>query len=97
MAKPVGGLGLPYYAYDSSFDEKPIDLQYICLFYLCHIPTFLDIHLSKLLQEPSTEPEVFRVSFLFFRLQVEISSQSIIYSAHLMFVPKSCIHVRRQL
>jgi len=59
--------------------EKPIDLRHICLFYLGHIPTFLDIQLSKLLQEPSTEPEVFRVSFLlfFFPLQVEISSQSI--------------------
>ena len=46
--------------------EKPIDLRHICLFYLGHIPTFLDIQLSKVLQEPSTEPEEFRVSFLFF-------------------------------
>jgi hypothetical protein len=42
--------------------EKPIDLRHICLFYLGHIPTFLDIHLSRLLGEPHTEPENFQVS-----------------------------------
>lgn len=42
--------------------EKPIDLRHICLFYLGHIPTFLDIHLSRLLDEPHTEPEYFKVS-----------------------------------
>ena len=42
--------------------EKPIDLRHICLFYLGHIPTFLDIHLSRLLNEPHTEPENFKVS-----------------------------------
>lgn len=42
--------------------EKPIDLRHICLFYLGHIPTFLDIHLSRLLGEPHTEPENFKVS-----------------------------------
>ena len=41
--------------------EKPIDLRHICLFYLGHIPTFLDIHLSRLLGEPHTEPEYFKV------------------------------------
>jgi hypothetical protein len=41
--------------------EKPIDLRHICLFYLGHIPTFLDIHLSLLLGEPHTEPENFKV------------------------------------
>jgi len=41
--------------------EKPIDLRHICLFYLGHIPTFLDIHLSRLLGEPHTEPENFKV------------------------------------
>ena len=41
--------------------EKPIDLRHICLFYLGHIPTFLDIHLSGLLGEPHTEPENFQV------------------------------------
>lgn len=41
--------------------EKPIDLRHICLFYLGHIPTFLDIHLSRLLNEPHTEPDHFKV------------------------------------
>ena len=41
--------------------EKPIDLRHICLFYQGHIPAFLDIHLSRLLQEPHTEPEKFKV------------------------------------
>ncbi|KAF8555742.1 hypothetical protein OG21DRAFT_823274 [Imleria badia] len=43
--------------------EKPIDLRHICLFYLGHIPTFLDIHLSRLLQEPHTQPEEFKFIF----------------------------------
>ena len=43
--------------------QKPIDLRHICLFYLGHIPTFLDIHLSKLLEEPHTEPEEFKYIF----------------------------------
>lgn len=42
--------------------QKPIDLRHICLFYLGHIPTFLDIHLSRLLQQPHTKPEEFKVS-----------------------------------
>lgn len=42
---------------------KPIDLRHICLFYLGHIPTFLDIHLSRLLGEPHTEPENFKNIF----------------------------------
>ena len=45
----------------SMLHEKPIDLRHICLFYLGHIPTFLDIHLSRLLQKPHTEPEEFKV------------------------------------
>ncbi|KAG6889570.1 hypothetical protein C0992_004739 [Termitomyces sp. T32_za158] len=40
--------------------QKPIDLRHICLFYLGHIPTFLDIHLSRLLEEPNTEPQSFK-------------------------------------
>ena len=44
--------------------EKPIDLRHICLFYLGHVPTFLDIHLSRLLQEPHTQPEEFKVSLV---------------------------------
>ncbi|KAJ4482382.1 DUF323 domain-containing protein [Lentinula aciculospora] len=43
--------------------QKPIDLRHICLFYLGHIPTFLDIHLSRLLNEPHTEPEGFKNIF----------------------------------
>ena len=46
---------------DSMLFEKPIDLRHICLFYIGHIPTFLDIHLSNLLGEPNTEPEYFKV------------------------------------
>ena len=42
---------------------KPIDLRHICLFYLGHIPAFLDIHLSRLLKEPHTEPEHFKYIF----------------------------------
>jgi len=43
--------------------QKPIDLRHICLFYLGHIPTFLDIMLSKLLKEPNTEPQYFKVRY----------------------------------
>ncbi|KAH7909815.1 hypothetical protein BJ138DRAFT_183280 [Hygrophoropsis aurantiaca] len=43
--------------------QKPINLRHICLFYLGHIPTFLDIHLSRLLQQPHTEPEEFKYIF----------------------------------
>ncbi|KAG6856236.1 hypothetical protein H0H87_006169 [Tephrocybe sp. NHM501043] len=43
--------------------QKPIDLRHICLFYLGHIPAFLDIHLSRLLGEPHTEPEEFKYIF----------------------------------
>ena len=42
--------------------EKPIDLRHICLFYLGHIPAFLDIHLSRLFNEPHTKPEYFKAS-----------------------------------
>ena len=42
--------------------QKPIDLRHICLFYTGHIPTFLDIHLSRLLKEPHTEPEGYKVT-----------------------------------
>lgn len=44
--------------------QKPIDLRHICLFYLGHIPTFLDIHLSRLLSEPHTDPVGFKVGSL---------------------------------
>ncbi|KAH9080323.1 DUF323 domain-containing protein [Lactarius deliciosus] len=48
---------------ESMMFEKPIDLRHICLFYTGHIPTFLDIHLSRLLGEPHTEPEYFKNIF----------------------------------
>lgn len=42
---------------------KPIDLRHKCLFYLGHIPTFLDIHLSRFLNEPHTEPDSYKYIF----------------------------------
>ncbi len=36
--------------------SKPIKLRNACIFYLGHIPTFTDMHLSRATQEPSTEP-----------------------------------------
>lgn len=38
------------------FHEKPIRLRNACIFYLGHIPTFLDIQLSKTTKEPPTGP-----------------------------------------
>jgi len=38
---------------------KPIDLRHPFVFYLGHIPGFLDINLSKYFQEPYTEPKKF--------------------------------------
>ncbi|CAE6455059.1 unnamed protein product [Rhizoctonia solani] len=43
--------------------QKPIDLRHKCLFYLGHIPAFLDIHLTRLLGEKHTEPEYFKNIF----------------------------------
>ncbi|KAG8763227.1 hypothetical protein FRC11_005338, partial [Ceratobasidium sp. 423] len=43
--------------------QKPIDLRHKCLFYLGHIPAFLDIHLTRLLGEKHTEPEYFKDIF----------------------------------
>ncbi|CAE7130198.1 unnamed protein product [Rhizoctonia solani] len=43
--------------------QKPIDLRHKCLFYLGHIPAFLDIHLTNLLGEKHTEPEYFKHIF----------------------------------
>jgi len=39
--------------------EKPIKLRNACIFYLGHIPTFLDIQLTKTTGEGLTEPESF--------------------------------------
>ena len=37
--------------------------RHICLFYLGHIPAFLDIFLSRYFKEPHTEPEYFKDIF----------------------------------
>ena len=42
---------------------KPIDLRHICLFYLGHIPGFLDIHMSRYLKEDYTEPSHYPAMF----------------------------------
>lgn len=50
---------------------KPIDLRHKCLFYLGHIPAFLDIHLTRILRkegrrkerEGHTEPVYFKDIF----------------------------------
>ncbi|KAG9019743.1 hypothetical protein FRB90_009613 [Tulasnella sp. 427] len=53
----------------SMLHTKPIDLRHKCLFYLGHIPTFLDIHLTRVLRkmgkagEQHTEPEYFKDIF----------------------------------
>ena len=39
--------------------SKPIKLRNACIFYLGHIPTFLDMHLTRATKEPSTEPAYF--------------------------------------
>ncbi|KAH7043215.1 C-type lectin protein [Macrophomina phaseolina] len=41
---------------DEELMEKPIKLRNECIFYLGHIPTFLDIHLSRATGKPNTEP-----------------------------------------
>lgn len=43
--------------------QKPIDLRHKCLFYIGHIPTFLDMLMSKALKEPNTEPKNFTLIF----------------------------------
>lgn len=60
---------------ESMLHEKPIDLRHICLFYQGHIPTFLDIHLSRLLQQAHTEPECYKYIFevrTFYRMVQDI-------------------------
>ncbi|EIW80138.1 hypothetical protein CONPUDRAFT_57841 [Coniophora puteana RWD-64-598 SS2] len=47
----------------SMLHQKPIDLRHKCLFYIGHIPTFLDMLLSKALDEPNTEPKNFTQIF----------------------------------
>ena len=43
--------------------SKPINLRNACIFYLGHIPTFLDIHISRATGEKPTEPEKYRLIF----------------------------------
>lgn len=45
------------------FHEKPIKLRNACIFYLGHIPTFLDIQLTKTTKEPPTDPALFAEIF----------------------------------
>jgi L-histidine Nalpha-methyltransferase / hercynylcysteine S-oxide synthase len=48
---------------DEELTSKPINLRNACIFYLGHIPTFLDIHLSKATGDNPTEPADFRRIF----------------------------------
>ncbi|SPO05828.1 related to TAD2 - tRNA-specific adenosine deaminase 2 [Cephalotrichum gorgonifer] len=48
---------------DEELLEKPIKLRNASIFYLGHIPTFLDIQLTKMTGEPLTEPANFRDIF----------------------------------
>ncbi|EJD07989.1 uncharacterized protein FOMMEDRAFT_73812 [Fomitiporia mediterranea MF3/22] len=43
--------------------QKPIDLRHKCLFYIGHIPTFLNILMSHLFKEPYTEPRSYTQIF----------------------------------
>ena len=43
--------------------EKPIKLRNACIFYLGHIPTFLDIQLTKTTNEAPTRPASFHTIF----------------------------------
>ncbi|KAF2020110.1 hypothetical protein BU24DRAFT_341702 [Aaosphaeria arxii CBS 175.79] len=48
---------------EEELSSKPIKLRNTCIFYLGHIPTFLDIHLSRGTDEEPTEPRDFRRIF----------------------------------
>ena len=48
---------------DHMLMTKPIDLRHIVLFYFGHIPAFLDIHLSNILEESNTTPVEFKDIF----------------------------------
>ena len=43
--------------------SKPIKLRNCCLFYLGHIPTFLDIHLTRATGDAASEPSSYRHIF----------------------------------
>ncbi|KAM0562409.1 hypothetical protein ACHAPJ_002099 [Fusarium lateritium] len=44
---------------DEELQEKPIKLRNACIFYLGHIPTFLDIQLTKTTGQPPTNPAAY--------------------------------------
>lgn len=48
---------------DEELGEKPIRLRNACIFYLGHIPNFLDIQLNKTVGTPPTEPASFQAIF----------------------------------
>ncbi|KAI5868641.1 C-type lectin protein [Durotheca rogersii] len=48
---------------DEELLEKPIELRNACIFYLGHIPTFLDIQLAKTTKNPLTEPTFYSSIF----------------------------------
>ena len=43
--------------------SKPIKLRNCCVFYLGHIPSFTDIHLTRATERPATEPDSYRAIF----------------------------------
>lgn len=43
--------------------SKPIKLRNCCIFYIGHIPTFLDIHITKAIKGSPTKPTYFRNIF----------------------------------
>ena len=43
--------------------SKPIKLRNACIFYIGHIPAFLDMHLTRATAKPATEPAVYHVMF----------------------------------
>ncbi|OCK78313.1 hypothetical protein K432DRAFT_383967 [Lepidopterella palustris CBS 459.81] len=43
--------------------SKPIKLRNACIFYLGHIPTFLDIHIARAIKGEPTEPKYYRQIF----------------------------------
>ncbi|KAM5345289.1 hypothetical protein ACJ41O_011151 [Fusarium nematophilum] len=44
---------------NEELQEKPIKLRNACIFYLGHIPTFLDIQLTKTTGQPATNPSYY--------------------------------------
>ena len=48
---------------DEELLNKPIKLRNACIFYLGHIPTFLDIHLTRATAQPATEPARYQLIF----------------------------------